>query len=927
MRHSSLKRTSSNRSEHSSKSDSFESSTSASVKEKSQNGSLLKSILKNNTETDGAPQSEDVSEESGRSFTNEDFVEESLEKEDSDADSNLLLTQTILEEDEDAVNSEKSPKSPDSTFENYTDVKTDFESSPKAVNRGVEIVISEPVEENNNQHISCPIVTVEMCEEPRKLSVDMHSRSRESNFLPPPLLTQTTKDAILPYSQQENENSNLNSQTTEQNSEIATILQEQTEVKAVVVDAKEIAQTPPQNDSSQSEEVSSVTESQLFRTVRKDDDEDDRRTVGAVSAVAVLGDDDPSIKDLTYDETLSESLGVGRKYAVQDSQDGNESWISGSSESSISNLTDNTEELCNPNILEIIWSKCAAGSKYDYREVFGVKLRKVKGRQRNAKSIMDLHQPHSIGIQVPSPPSSNTPKLNKEQPKFSYFSNGRKFIPSWPFDPESVAVATELDELDKEAIKAALLAQKELKKDLKALENDADRIHAVKDTILKEDKAEENSSDYPYRQKSDSIPGIPEFHKSVFKSVSTSSNGSRPESPPLENQTKTFSVFPASAVYNSCPPSDTNFFANSKLSTNCLPTAENNNAKKESLSYPPIIYKYSSSADQEKNLLEYKPETKQEKKYENTDHNNLKAKTSLEEYKPIISTHLQNFESKNDVDSGRSTPSSVSSFPHFVHSVYPLRKMSTNWGSEVSEANETQQDNIFECVTTAGGENESTMDQTSAGITEKIALSETMSEGIQEVNGSFEAKELSNTSNASDPVSSNCSVKSIKGSTDGNNCDIDDGYKQENLAESLPIELTVIEFITDSVFPVKDETSTPPDCKLDKEKSLESDSSTNANHGEHSNTSGHISSSTSLAEKILNRLQETISEDHQPQSLIDQPLSQSSSSYSNSSAEKIENLSIDLSEIVSEDEDTQLTGTTVDMSVSARSLVPEQVRS
>ena len=721
-----MKRSSSVKSEPST--NSFDSSTAS--ESKSPRTPPLKSILKHQHLS---KEDEDSDEVDGRPFTNDDFViEETSDGEDVHPNSTLLLTETIPEEDEEEAErrstaSKELKKSPIAT--------PTRESLPSNDNLDTPMVVVSSAEEVPEKKIVRPKVTVEMIDEPRKLSVDLRPNSSGSEFLPPPLVSQSTREAIIPYYQEE--------KRAVDEPAVSAMAEEVLEANYVQEhNKKEMKREDTEQEDNTPSEKSKTSFPDLELPVnnggKTDDEEDDRRTIGAASAVAVLGDDeDANMKDLVDDVTnFFTDYDKVRFRAMEQNQDETESRITESSDSSISNLTDNTDELCSPNILEIIWSKCSGKKEYGYREIFGVKLRKVRGRSRQCKStVFDVENYHTVGTQVPTPPPADDSAVKSQSSNFTY-SSGNKFIPSWPFDPDSLASNTELDELDKEAIKAALRAQQELKEDLDGLDDistsDKQLLTNVEE---KKEKLKDLSCDTVLEiplQRADSIPGIPLFCRSVLKSFADSNTSSRRDSN-------------ASSI-----PSTT---------------------QKETLVYPPDIQTYQSTVLQDIEMLKYQPKIDSLKEMKesadvvsnDTEKSQLfvaKDKTKLEvsnqtEAHVFSDLHKQRLEASGD--SGRSTPSSDTSFPRFIHSVYPLRKMSTNWGSETASS----QDNL----------------------SDKADLP-TMTE--------------ENSDQESSTTVSNCSIKSVRGSTSSEESFEDP--PESNVFPASPLtEITVIELINETI--------------------------------------------------------------------------------------------------------------------------------
>ena len=815
VRNSSLKRTSSVKSNRSAKS---ESSPNNSISDKQNDMSDGTTFVKTLWESDAAGEDEEnEKEENGRPFTNEDF-EDSSDSDNAIANTTLLLTETILEEDEDveslerkSVASKKSPvmtptsvsfptdaqpkpdveiiispaqdlpnKLPTSTSlpvdvqaKNDVEISSLAEDSPsksfevtptsenvpadvkhKIDNEGVNLREKESLKKN----AEISTVKVEVSVEPRKLSVDLQPNrmhSKESDFLPPPLVSQFTREAIIPYYQEEN--------ISTEDSDISEITKEMLEANYVQEHPKEkitnkqtVPDLPPE-EKTPSEKSKTSSDLGLPQNYigKVEDDDDDRRTIGAASAVAVLGDDEEAnMKDLVDDiADDSGNFNKGKFHPSLLDQDDIESSITVSSNSSISNLTDNTDELCNPNILEIIWSKCSLEKDYGYREIFGVKLRKISGRLRPFHSTMfDAEVQVSVGTQVPTPPpiddSAQTPT------KFSKFSSSvseKKFIPSWPFDPNSLAVSTELDELDREAIKAALKAQKEVERDLSKMTSDPFLRHRLsssttKSSVPKTDLTKdltEITYDESKSCKRDPIPGIPYFHKSVPKSSESSENSSRQSSRRLEE------------------------FSNSRLEALVYPPDIQPFRNNEVLKYEPENQKKQSNAE----LTTMAPPKKIDETYTHKGYLIDSAATILDSNEKMESQKLEDsfyhWKPSRLSDSGRSTPSSVSSFPRFVHSVYPLRKMSTNWGSE------------------------STMSQQDVALDKEEAWLEKRSESSNSV--------------------SKCSIKSVKGSAEESEEEnIDFGStKSKNSINYPSSKVTVFKFNID-VIDVSSNEKPPP---------------------------------------------------------------------------------------------------------------------
>jgi len=212
------------------------------------------------------------------------------------------------------------------------------------------------------------------------------------------------------------------------------------------------------------------------------DMEDDVRTVAGRSDVAILGDDDRSIRDFTEDFIAEQQPGKKSESNNQSSKESNSvaSEIVPSPRSSTSDLTNNTDDLCNPNILDIIWSKCSkAESEGDiYYQLFGVKLRgtgKKVGMNEESSNLEPVHY-KEVGIQVPDVLFFH--ELAAPQ---------RRFIPSWPFHPDSPAAKIVLDELDKDHILASLRAQASAESDEKGFAKQQSLVENKSKELVNED--------------------------------------------------------------------------------------------------------------------------------------------------------------------------------------------------------------------------------------------------------------------------------------------------------------------------------------------------------------------------------------------------------------------------------------------------------
>ena len=871
-------------------------------------------------------------------------TDETISKDSIPPASSLLLTTTIVEEDEEleslrrsSSSSKPSSSTATSNLDPHSPVKSSLPSTPEVI-----------VTDCNKDKSPFPDVTSNDCDEARRLSVEVNVDSKHSRFLPPPLLSQSTREAILPYVNSEKHHATENASTTQENSD-------ESEKKDKNGPCDVEAPDPISNPQSSTE---LPTEEKDF-----DDFEDDRRTIRSISHVAVHEDDDATIKEFVDDILMDDVV-----ESIKDSLNDNESRIAESSNSSVSNLTDNTEELCNPNILEIIWAKSQAGRECGYREIFGVKLRKIGGRRRNVQStFLNLTQQESVGTQVPTPPLPNGSKNGEEnESKRPFiFSNGRKYIPSWPFDPDSLVHRVELDELDREAIKAALKAQSELKNksglegasvlnctlinvektesepdissksEMKAettsekandnsfpaipdfcqsvLKNKSDSIdteqtrkllptetleidalhqdlmdeldleikwrHKVESDELDREpikatvKAEsglrnetdlngvplvdctlinvektESEPDVPVKSEmkaettsekanNNSLPPIPDFCQSVLKNKSDSSEAEQTRELP---STETLQV--------AALPQD--LTSNLKKSTDFIPKPLVEESKsipllsqKESLIFPPDIHIFPNE-DKNSDLLIYHP-TPDQNRFNKESLDEITAVVKLDsdvitqlldvklekqddepteiiqdETKKINFTYTQQM-SRDIVESGRSTPSSVSSFPRFVHSVFPLREMSTNWGSVSTEENEDREDST---VPQTGEKSEASSTVSNFSVKSvKGSSTDPLPGALAELNFSRSwsiAETLSTqvtTVESTNDTGADMNKQENSVSTSENRCSTPD--TDLSLPLSSEVDLQLFEYSSDFV----DETSSnpPSSSTLETEKSVE----------------------------------------------------------------------------------------------------------
>lgn len=188
--------------------------------------------------------------------------------------------------------------------------------------------------------------------------------------------------------------------------------------------------------------------------------DEDTATVGGISHFAVDGDDAGNMEDFPDDQSTSSSPTCSR----------NKSEITPSIASSWSDLTENTDDLCDPEILKRIMNRISSvvDSEDNFFEtLFGVKLRKRRGRMmrendiKSISSIEEMISPRkSIGTQMPSPPPSIEVKTENTEPK----QIGKLVLPSWPLHDYFKNAGFEFDELDEMAIRACIEAQWERKK-------------------------------------------------------------------------------------------------------------------------------------------------------------------------------------------------------------------------------------------------------------------------------------------------------------------------------------------------------------------------------------------------------------------------------------------------------------------------------
>nr|XP_039266251.1 LOW QUALITY PROTEIN: uncharacterized protein LOC120341755 [Styela clava] len=322
----------------------------------------------------------------------------------------------------------------------------------------------------------------------------------------------------------------------------------------------------------------------------------------------------------------------------------------------------------------------------------------------------------------------------------------RPFIPSWPFDPASLLNSRDLEDLDKEAILAAMEAQKEL----------ADEDRRIEEMEMMED-VELSSPEIPDSKYYSAPPGdshLPNYRDCFPPSISSRDNSpssdkekgesyqrldhARPliKSDIIEQCEEKFDLVSKIKIRSRSPSASPRMvgeefipgipdFAQSvipyqlestesientqEVSETAMPQYVEEEIDPESLKFPKPILKF-SAPEEKKECLKYRYSPPAGEKQNQDDQSLSTSEASVEsgtdetQSITIISQPLrENMQapaadmqtSQHVTSSGRSTPqsatggnssqsegssskSSSSSFPRFIHSVFPLRRSSSN---------------------------------------------------------------------------------------------------------------------------------------------------------------------------------------------------------------------------------------------------------
>ncbi|XP_077967058.1 uncharacterized protein LOC120341755 isoform X2 [Styela clava] len=411
---------------------------------------------------------------------------------------------------------------------------------------------------------------------------------------------------------------------------------------------------------------------------------------------------------------------------------------------SLSDITDNTDELLQPDILEKTWSY-GAGLDED-SELFQILFRTppLKRRQRRNRSEINPHEVRqgkheAIAFKSTSDEIPVSPRRRENLSR-------RPFIPSWPFDPASLLNSRNLEDLDKEAILAAMEAQKEL----------ADEDRRIEEMEMMED-VELSSPEIPDSKYYSAPPGdshLPNYRDCFPPSISSRDNSpsndkekgesyqrldyARPpiKSDIIEQCEEKFDLVSKIKIRSRSPSASPRMvgeefipgipdFAQSvipyqlestesientqEVSETAMPQYVEEEIDPESLKFPKPILKFSAPKEK-KECLKYRYSPPAGEKQNQDDQSLSTSEASVEsgtdetQSITIISQPLpENLQapaadmqtSQHVTSSGRSTPqsatggnssqsegssskSSSSSFPRFIHSVFPLRRSSSN---------------------------------------------------------------------------------------------------------------------------------------------------------------------------------------------------------------------------------------------------------
>lgn len=390
----------------------------------------------------------------------------------------------------------------------------------------------------------------------------------------------------------------------------------------------------------------------------------ERNHDGATSTTAAtIGDEDVLSLEEFDDETSNEEATKESARPFNEAvinQDRDEPDItnnktdSDSKYSSLSNVTGDTDELLDIDALEKAWSQGAQLDETD--ELFRVLFRSPPKRKPRNKSEINLtdvkrgrQQAMAFRSGIDEEPISPRRRQNLVR---------RPFIPSWPFDPMAILTSNELDELDRDALDAAMAAQMYLLEEGKRLEEMAmmeDDIPAVDDedmmmlneeiiTVGKQrnlglaEKVKVRSrspSASPRMVGEEFIPGVPDFIHSVVPyqllTPEGDADGTKKETTGSQNPCIQESELP-------------------KENHHCVKPVEN-------IRTP--------------NVLDVFPDEKSDYEVDKS----ILSDAGL----PTASSGRSTPSGSNSLSEGTSSSnskSSGSSFPRFVHSVFPLRRTS-----------------------------------------------------------------------------------------------------------------------------------------------------------------------------------------------------------------------------------------------------------
>lgn len=362
---------------------------------------------------------------------------------------------------------------------------------------------------------------------------------------------------------------------------------------------------------------------------------------------------------------------------------------SASRSTSLSDITDNTDELCESNMLEKTWSMGAGLDEDD--ELFQILFRRRPRRHRRGRNRSEINPREVPKMEAVAFKSTLTeiqsPKITprRDHPR------RRRFIPSWPFDAAAIFSYRDLNDLDREAIQEAMDAHRELMAEEQRIEEmdlyglvDVDySTPECCDDFLTEEYTVDLLKTTEIIKASKEKVEIEKLNKIPEKSLVTKSPST---SPRMIGETFIPGIpdFARSVALYNLRMNSSSFEARDPMSNEKTPSFVSQ-VDPENLKYPKSILKFPVSNEPNGDVIDYTPPTTA-KMVENDDKSpkdDVFSSADIAEDVPTSSGRSSPHSgiaasSQSEFSSSSTSKASTSSFPRFIHSVFPLRRSSSS---------------------------------------------------------------------------------------------------------------------------------------------------------------------------------------------------------------------------------------------------------